>query len=268
MKIPRINIGDKATYFYIKRIKKWMFCPVCKDGKMTFNKKKKSWQCEECEYELSENEFTNDYIFWFCDGCDSYLNVQEGFDLNASSWTCCNCGHETPLTFDSITGVCSECGKSLPDPDATLCADCRQKRKEMAIEKLKSLGTIVGIGAIALLAAVSSGDNDNRPYSETKPTYIDDDDIDDEANNGLHCAHCGNSDERFLVDEGDTLYCKKCAKRTLKATGEKDVVECPYCHRMRDRKAYYCWYCNDSTWQPSTKKEFEEIDELLKREGY
>ena len=38
-----------------------------------------------------------------------------------------------------------------------------------------------------------------------------------------------------------------------------DLVERPYCHRMRDRKAYYCRYCNDSTWEPSTPKEFKEM---------
>lgn len=31
-----VSLGDRATYFYIKNIKKWMFCPACKNGKMTF----------------------------------------------------------------------------------------------------------------------------------------------------------------------------------------------------------------------------------------
>ena len=61
----------------------------------------------------------------------------------------------------------------------------------------------------------------------------------------MKCAHCGNVDENSLWDEDDTFYCSKCAHRTLYETGEDDLVECPYCHEMRDRKAYYCRNCNE-----------------------
>lgn len=60
----------------------------------------------------------------------------------------------------------------------------------------------------------------------------------------MKCAHCGNNDTRLLCDEGDTILCQKCYHRTLKLTGEDDLVECPYCHQMRDRKAMYCKNCN------------------------
>ena len=33
----KISLGDRASYFYIKNIKKWMFCPACKSGKMTLS---------------------------------------------------------------------------------------------------------------------------------------------------------------------------------------------------------------------------------------
>lgn len=84
----------------------------------------------------------------------------------------------------------------------------------------------------------------------------------------MTCANCGNSNSNTLWDEGDTIYCSLCHHRTSLATGRDDVVECPYCHRMRDRKALYCRYCNDSTWAPSTQEEFEEIDTDLKDLGY
>ena len=48
-----------------------------------------------------------------------------------------------------------------------------------------------------------------------------------------------------LWDEDDTFYCSKCAHRTLYETGEDDLVECPYCHEMKDRKAHYCRHCNE-----------------------
>lgn len=84
----------------------------------------------------------------------------------------------------------------------------------------------------------------------------------------MKCAYCGNEDKKTLFDEGDTFYCSICTHRTRYDDGEDDVVECPYCHRMRDRKAMYCRFCNDSAWEPSTSEEFQEIDELLTDYGY
>lgn len=59
----------------------------------------------------------------------------------------------------------------------------------------------------------------------------------------MKCANCGNEDERTLWDEGDTVYCSKCAHRTSIETGEDDLVVCPHCGEPRDRKAYYCRNC-------------------------
>ena len=53
----------------------------------------------------------------------------------------------------------------------------------------------------------------------------------------MKCANCGNTNSSTLWDEGDTIYCSECHHRTSVDTGEDDVVECPYCHRMRDRKS-------------------------------
>ena len=76
----KISLGDRASYFYIKNLKKWMFCPSCKKGKMSFNKKTSHWMCEDCGYGFSEKYFLDDCVFWFCDECETYLNNQEGFD--------------------------------------------------------------------------------------------------------------------------------------------------------------------------------------------
>ena len=80
----------------------------------------------------------------------------------------------------------------------------------------------------------------------------------------LKCANCGNTDSSTLWDEGDTIYCSRCAHITRKDDGEDDLVECPYCHRMRDRKAMYCRWSNNSTWEESTDEEFEGTDEMLR----
>lgn len=33
------KFSDAVTYAYLRKIKKWMFCPACQDGKMTIDKK-------------------------------------------------------------------------------------------------------------------------------------------------------------------------------------------------------------------------------------
>ena len=63
----------------------------------------------------------------------------------------------------------------------------------------------------------------------------------------MKCANCGEEDLEWLHDDGDTIYCSRCCHHTRKGTGEDDVVPCPVCLHMRDRKALYCCWCN-SHW--------------------
>jgi DNA-directed RNA polymerase subunit RPC12/RpoP len=84
----------------------------------------------------------------------------------------------------------------------------------------------------------------------------------------MKCANCGNDNHATLWDEGDTIYCSVCTHRTRKTDFADDSIQCPYCHRLRDKKAMYCRYCNSSDWTPSTPAEFAEIDKILKDMGY
>ena len=81
----------------------------------------------------------------------------------------------------------------------------------------------------------------------------------------MKCANCGNCDERTLIDEGDTFYCSKCCHRTQTVTGQDDLITCPYCGRLRDRKAFGCMWCGHSIGEnnPPTKEEYEELDKSL-----
>ena len=126
-----MSLSEKMEYFYIKRIKKWIECPVCHE-KLFFNNRKKAWCCDDCHYSLSEKEFLDDYVFWFCDCCETYLNVQQGFNRKGSSWTCKICGFENDLSYENIHGVCRDCDCRLDDPDASLCESCRTKRLKTA----------------------------------------------------------------------------------------------------------------------------------------
>lgn len=257
-----ISIGDRATYFHIKNIKKWMFCPACKNGKMTFNRKNTLWTCEACKYHFTEEYFLNDCVFWFCDECESYLNNQEGFNSCASKHICRNCGYENDTTYNNIKGICSDCGKTLPNPDATLCVDCKQVRLEKAKQWLKTAAEVVIVAGTAIFAAST----DENKRENTDYTVLPDEN-NNEEDFSMKCANCGNKDGNTLRDEGDTIYCSRCCHRTSKETRKDDLVECPYCHRMRDRKAMYCRWCNDSAWQASTQEEFQEIDQILKDVG-
>ena len=46
-KKKRKSILDKLTYAYIRKIKKWMFCPACQQGNMAINKRSTLWICED-----------------------------------------------------------------------------------------------------------------------------------------------------------------------------------------------------------------------------
>lgn len=251
------NISDILTYAYIKRIKRWMECPVC-HKRMLFSKKAKSWICHNCEYAITEDDFLDNFVFWFCDGCNDYLNAQPGFDRKGVSWVCTKCGFNNDTTFNNLRGQCKDCGILLMNPDATICPECKTKRLQKAKAVLDASADL----CFTLADTV-------RPEETSTPNYAylyDDDDEMEETE--MKCANCGNTDTSSLWDEGDTIYCSICHHRTSVASGEDDVVECPYCHRMRDRKAMYCRHCNDSTWQASTPAEFEEIDGILKGYGH
>ncbi len=140
-----------------------MFCPACQQGKMTIDKNSIIWTCENCGYELTADEFEDDYVFWFCDECNSYLNNQEGFDRKASRHICRSCGYENDTTFDNVKGICSDCGKITPNPNTTLCADCKQARKNKAKAWLATAGKVAGVvAAVAgtIYAATQSVDGE------------------------------------------------------------------------------------------------------------
>ena len=141
---------------------------------MSINKSSTIWTCEDCGYQLANAVFEDDYVFWFCDECGTYLNNQDGFDRHAQKHICQNCGYENDTTFDNIKGTCSDCGKLIPDPDATLCLDCKQARREKAKQWLIKAGKVVGVVAavagVAYLASQSS-DDDSTDYLPTTDGY-------------------------------------------------------------------------------------------------
>lgn len=202
------SVGERLAYAYIRKIKKWMFCPNCQNGKMGIDKKSTVWICEECGYKLSADEFEDDYVFWFCDECNSYLNNQEGFDRQSKKHICQNCGYENDTTFDNIKGICSDCGKIIPAPDATLCVDCKINRKEKAKERLISAGKVVATvaavaGTVYLAAQASDDETEYLPLPDEK-----NDEGEDEMSNYPTCKTCGATMTEF---DGWAWYtCPEC----------------------------------------------------------
>lgn len=156
-----MSLIDKANYFYTKNIRKCMECPVCY-GNMIFRKRDNVWCCEKCNYVLSEKEFLDDFVFWFCDGCGTYLNVQEGFDRKASNWNCKRCGFNNDITENNIKGECKDCGALIDNPDATICSACKTIRLKKAQEFLQVLSA-----SCQTLADTLGEKTPERIYEET-----------------------------------------------------------------------------------------------------
>lgn len=234
-KKPRKSLVDLMGYAYIRRIKKWMYCPACKNGKMAINKKSTLWQCEECGYKLSADEFEDDYVFWFCDECEAYLNNQEGFDRKAAKHICQNCGYENDTTFDNIKGTCVDCGKILPDPEASLCVDCKLARKEKAKQWAAKAGkalVVLGAGALVVAAAISSSEESSSEY-QSIPEFAGNDDTGNDST---------DDDEVYGLGEGVFPTCKSCGALMTGFDGWAWYT-CPVCEdKVRITEDKVTWY--------------------------
>lgn len=80
----------------------WMDCPACRSSNMYLGPEKKKWNCPDCGYSITEKE-KDSTVFWFCDDCDTFLNIQDGFSTKTGRWICTECGLENDVTGDNIT---------------------------------------------------------------------------------------------------------------------------------------------------------------------
>ena len=79
----------------------WTDCPACRSRNMFFDRSRKMWQCPDCKYTITAKNKNSD-VFWFCDDCEAYLNVQPGFDTKSGVWVCTECEYENDVTADNI----------------------------------------------------------------------------------------------------------------------------------------------------------------------
>ncbi len=265
-----MKLRDKALNFYIKNIKHRMECPSCyadkKASKMRVDRKKNSWVCDSCGYTLSCAKFEEGITFWFCDSCGAFLNKQEGFAEKDRKWRCTKCGYDNDVTEANIVNECIGCGKRLPsDYKPLYCPECKAKRAEKIAEALKmtselccqiadsldATGDMQDCESIdgfvsSLETAYEASNNEGKEKIDKAVCEATGKKLSDAIAFDVHCANCGNVDSRTLFDEGDTIYCSRCSHRTRKSDGRDDLVICPVCRHLKDRKATYCRWCNNA----------------------
>lgn len=77
-----------------------MDCPNCGSRHMILGPEGNLWCCHDCNYHLKESTRQN-ITFWFCDNCDTYLNVQSGFTEVTGHWKCQLCGFDNDVSDDN-----------------------------------------------------------------------------------------------------------------------------------------------------------------------
>ena len=87
-----------SMYAYVKL---WSDCPVCRSPNMYLGPERKAWKCPDCGYLWSEKERRRG-VLWFCDECETYMNMQEGFNTKKGTWVCKECGYQNDVTKRNI----------------------------------------------------------------------------------------------------------------------------------------------------------------------
>lgn len=169
------SISSRITHMYLRNVKKWIYCPACRHGKMRINQTKSAWVCEECGYLLSDNDLASGYVFWFCDKCDSYLNIQNSFNPNSNKHVCQVCGYENTISPANIEGICLDCGEILSDPNASYCETCKAvhtKRRRTVGGFLLLTGFILGSAALSTNSTSTDEDlNDSTEEPQDTANY-------------------------------------------------------------------------------------------------
>ena len=53
-------------------------------------------------YKLSSPEFGDPLKFYIKDNCETFMNIQENFNINSGKWICTVCGYENDVSKDNI----------------------------------------------------------------------------------------------------------------------------------------------------------------------
>lgn len=93
-KKKKTDVGKGVT-------EKEMPCPAC--GKtMVLDKESEHWKCNTCNYTISDDTIKKDEVFWFCNKCEAFMNIQPAFTTDEGHWICSECGFDNDVTPTNI----------------------------------------------------------------------------------------------------------------------------------------------------------------------
>lgn len=65
--------------------------------------------------------FGGNDITWYCDGCNSILNNQPGFNTDSGTWECTECGYENDVTSSNVYSSEEEYQEQMGIPRCPSC---------------------------------------------------------------------------------------------------------------------------------------------------
>ena len=86
--------ANRSMYAHVKYEQD---CPVCRSSHMFSYSLLGKWRCIDCGYMLSGIKKVTG-ILWFCDNCETYMNIQAGFSTKKKKWICSECGFENDVS--------------------------------------------------------------------------------------------------------------------------------------------------------------------------
>ena len=91
---------DWSSSMY-SHVKLWSDCPACRSKNMYLGPSGRTWKCPDCGYSISRLKMQTG-VFWFCDECEAFLNIQPGFSTREKTWKCTECGHVSGVSKKDI----------------------------------------------------------------------------------------------------------------------------------------------------------------------
>lgn len=139
-----------------------------------------------------------------------------------------------------------DCGRLIPDPDGTLCVDCKQLRIEKAKRWIGKTAKVFGVAAavagVAYLTNKSTSD-DSSLDTENKYTYLSDE---------------SEEEEVYGLGKGNFPDCKACGSK-MTIFDNWAWYTCPMCgNKVRIIDDEIIWY--DEMFRQGTKEHNSDYD--------
>ena len=159
-----------------------------------------------------------------CPACKSGAMT---INKKSTRWKCDDCGYGSTIDNLNLKGMCSVCGKTVPDSDAIICGDCRKVRREK-VKKYVAITVGVAAAIAGTIYLVKKSTDDAQSEGED---FLPDtgDDFED-------------SDEVYGLGDGKFPYCYACGAEMTEFDGCAWYI-CPACgNKVRIIDGVTTWY--------------------------